>query len=105
MVVRPNKNMQADNQYLGRNLFRIMLDGISKRIYGTKKMTKAVLYSLLTSFNSVAKPKTLALAMLTLKRMSMSGSLGFLMSLPIQEGKQVHDTQEWNYAPINLVDQ
>jgi hypothetical protein len=71
MVVRPNKNMQADSQYRGRNRFKSMLDGISNKTYGTKKMTKAVLYSLLTSFNSLVRPKTLALAMLTLCHISL----------------------------------
>lgn len=41
-------------------------DGISNRMYGTKKMTSATLYLLPSSLSSFERPKTLALAMLTL---------------------------------------
>lgn len=43
MVVKPKRNMLMLNQTWGRNFFSRMLDGISKRMYGTKKTTSALL--------------------------------------------------------------
>lgn len=69
--------MKLRTQYLhhtcGLSFLRRTLDGISKRIYGIKKMTSAVLYltlSLLAIPSSVDRPKTLAFAMLTLAHTS-----------------------------------
>jgi hypothetical protein len=63
----PNPNMQIDSHTRGFNFFRRTLDGISNRMYGTKKITKAMLYLLsLRRSSSCERPKTFAFAMLTL---------------------------------------
>lgn len=63
----------------GLSFLRRILDGTSKRMYGTKKMTSAVLYltsSLLAIPSSADRPKTLAFAMLTLAHTSGPNHLG-----------------------------
>ena len=52
-------------------------DGISNRMYGTKKMTRATLYLLPSSLSSFERPKTLALAMLTLPSLEWSYQVTF----------------------------
>lgn len=42
-VPSPNPNMQIDSHTLGFRYLRMTFEGISKRIYGTKKMTRALL--------------------------------------------------------------
>ena len=68
MVTRPKRNMHADSHTCGLSLFRIIFDGISKAIYGTKNMVKAVLYWFPVSLRSFWRPNTDALAMLVRSR-------------------------------------
>ncbi len=64
MVTSPKTNMQADNHTCGLSLFKIIFDGISKAMYGTKNMVNAVLYWLPVRLRSFWRPKTDAFAIL-----------------------------------------
>lgn len=99
--------MQIESHTLGFNFFRRMLDGISKRIYGTKKMTRAVLYLLPSViFSSSDRPKTFALEMLTLRVVvSPKSAVTAKSDIPVQEGKQVHDAQKRDDMEVDLVQQ
>jgi hypothetical protein len=59
-------NMQNDSHTWGRSFLRRMLEGISKRMYGTKKITRALLYWSEDRWRSSGRPKMAALEMLTL---------------------------------------
>lgn len=66
-------NIQPDSQTRGENLFNKTFDGISQRMYGTKKIVRAVLYcvpvpGVRSMPRSVVRPKERALAMLTLSK-------------------------------------
>lgn len=60
--------MRDDSQMFGFRRFMRMLEGISKKTYGTKKMVRAVLYWLPVNSRSFASLKDLALAILTLSK-------------------------------------
>jgi len=69
MVTRPKKNMHDDNQMCGFNFFRSKLAGISKSTYGTKNITRAVLYLFpVAIWSSVERPKIFAFEMFTRSR-------------------------------------
>jgi hypothetical protein len=78
-------------------------------MYGTKKIVKAVLYLVPVSrFNSLLSPRMAALLILTLRKSykcQLSGAKpqhGIAMSLPVQKGKQVQDTQARQQVRIDL---
>ena len=68
MVTRPKRNMHADSQTCGFSLFKMIFEGISNAIYGTKNMVKAVLYWLPRRPRSLLRPNTDALAILVRSR-------------------------------------
>lgn len=68
IVTKPKRNMHADSHTCGLSFFNRMFEGISNRMYGMKKMVRAVLYSVFFSFRSFCKPKIEALAMLVRSR-------------------------------------
>jgi len=76
-VTRPNPNMHSESHTLGVSFLRMTFDGISNRMYGTKKMTRATLYLLPSSLSSFERPKTSALAMLTLLSLAWSYQITF----------------------------
>jgi len=75
-VTSPNPKQQQKSQTRGENFLRRMLDGISKRMYGMKKIVRAVLNCVLLllleglrlRFRSRSRLKARALAMLTRSR-------------------------------------
>ena len=60
--------MHPDSHTCGLSLFNRMFEGISKAIYGTKKMVKAVLYCVPDRLRSSRRLKIEALAILVLSR-------------------------------------
>ena len=60
--------MHKESHTCGFSLFKIIFDGISKTMYGTKKMVKAVLYCVPVRPRSFCSPKTAALAILVRSR-------------------------------------
>lgn len=68
MVTKPKPNMHSDNHTCGLSFFNRMFDGISKTMYGMKKIVRAVLYCVPVSFKSFCNPNTEALAMFVRSR-------------------------------------
>ena len=89
MVTRPKPNMQMLSQTRGFIFLSKMFEGISNRMYGTKKMTSAMLYLLSRRrSNSVDSPNTLALAILTLESVSnVYANSNQANNSPIQESQ------------------
>jgi hypothetical protein len=65
-MTSPNMNMHIESQTCGLRRLRRMFDGTSKRMYGTKKMTIALLYCKPVSPRSFWSPNMDAFEMLTL---------------------------------------
>ena len=96
--------MQIDSHTLGLSFFNKTLEGISNRMYGTKKMTSAVLYLLsCTRSSSSDRPKTFAFAMFTLESQSGEGPWFRSEHIPVEESQKIHDAQERYDVQIDLV--
>lgn len=110
--------MQADSHRCGVNFFNKILEGISKTIYGTKKMVNAVLYCVPVKPKSFCKPNTDALATLVRSRKARTvGEFGSAfqdmsqtatgqeMERCTPKRRTVHDAEERNDAKIDFGDQ
>ena len=115
-MTKPKRNMQADSQTCGVNFFNRILEGISKTIYGTKKMVNAVLYCVPVKPKSFCKPNTDALAMLVRSRKARTAwrfrcqQSKTCLKQPsayqeMEKRRTVHDAEERNDPKINSCDQ